>query len=135
MRISDWSSDVCSSDLLVFPLGTEGLMLAFVAMAVAAAIILFWPSAPDPTPETLMKTDLAELPLRIEEWLERQRAALPAPAARLVDGIALTLAELTPQPPTLDHRHRTRVLYGKSVAVRVVLGGGRILKKKQNKKN
>src|SRR3546814_2563770 len=47
--------------LLVFPLGTEGLMLAFVAMAVVAAIILFWPSAPDPTPETLMKTALAEI--------------------------------------------------------------------------
>src|SRR3546814_3018374 len=69
-------------------------------MAVAAAIILFWPSAPDPTPETLMKTDLAELPLRIEEWLERQRAALPAPAARLVDGIALKLEALPPQLQT-----------------------------------
>src|SRR3546814_16248415 len=89
MRISDWSSDVCSSDLLVFPLGTEGLMLAFVAMAVAAAIILFWPSAPDPTPETLMKTDLAELPLRTEDWLERQRAALHPPAARTVTGTPL----------------------------------------------
>src|SRR3546814_1429550 len=51
-----------------------------------------------------MKTDLAELPLRIEEWLERQRAALPAPAARLVDGIALKLEALTPQLQTLEPR-------------------------------
>src|SRR3546814_8219711 len=77
-------------------------------MAVVAAIILFWPSAPDPTPETLMKTDLAELPLRIEEWLERQRAALPAPAARLVDGIALKLEALNPQLQTLEPREPAR---------------------------
>src|SRR3546814_19147126 len=88
--------------LLVFPLGTEGLMLAFVAMAVAAAIILFWPSAPDPTPATLMKTDLAELPPRIEEWLARQRAALPPPAPPLVARI--TLQTTAPPPPDREKR-------------------------------
>jgi hypothetical protein len=90
--------------LLVAPLGIEGLLLAFVAMALTAGIILFWPSAPEPTPETLVKTDLAALPLRTEEWLERQRPALPAPAARLVDGIGLKLEALAPQLQTLDPR-------------------------------
>src|SRR3546814_18315195 len=41
--------------LLVFPLGTAGLLLAFVALAVAAAYLLFWPSRPAPTPHTLPK--------------------------------------------------------------------------------
>src|SRR3546814_10130575 len=30
MRISDWSSDVCSSDLAVTPLGHDGQVLAFL---------------------------------------------------------------------------------------------------------
>jgi hypothetical protein len=90
--------------LLVAPIGIEGLLLAFVAMAVAAGTILFWPAAPEPTAELLVKTDLAALPLRTEEWLERQRPALPAPAARLVDGIGLKLEALAPQLQTLDPR-------------------------------
>lgn len=90
--------------LLVSPLGIEGLLLSFVAMALAAGLILFWPSGPDPTPEILVRTDLAALPLRTEEWLERQRPALPAPAARLVDGIGLKLEALAPQLQGLDPR-------------------------------
>jgi hypothetical protein len=90
--------------LLVAPLGIEGLLLAFVAMALVAGVIIFWPSAAEPTPETLVKTDLTALPLRTEEWLERQRPALPAPAARLVDGIGLKLEALAPQLRTLDPR-------------------------------
>jgi hypothetical protein len=90
--------------LFVTPLGIEGLMLAFVAMAVVAGAILFWPAAPEASPETLIKTDLAALPLRTEEWLERQRPALPAPAARLIDGIGIRLEALAPQLQTLDPR-------------------------------
>lgn len=56
--------------LIVAPLGIEGLLLGFVAMALVAGFILFWPAAPAPTPETLVRSDLAELPLRTEEWLE-----------------------------------------------------------------
>jgi hypothetical protein len=95
--------------LLVTPLGIEGLLLSFVAMALAAGIILFWPSGPEPTPETLVRADLAALPLRTEEWLERQRPALPAPAARLVDGIGLRLEALAPQLQGLDPREPAAV--------------------------
>ena len=90
--------------LFVDPLGIEGLMLAFVAMAVTAGAIMFWPSASEATPETLVKTDLAALPLRTEEWLERQRPALPAPAVQLIDGIGIRLEALAPQLQTLDPR-------------------------------
>lgn len=90
--------------LLVAPIGIEGLLLSFVAMALAAGMILFWPAGPELTPETLLRTDLGELPLRTEEWLERQRPALPAPAARLIDGIGLRLEALAPRLQGLDPR-------------------------------
>lgn len=90
--------------LFIAPIGIEGLLLAFVAMAVAAGVMLFWPGAAEPDAATLVQTDLAALPLRTEEWLERQRPALPAPAARLVDGIGLRLEALAPQLQGLDPR-------------------------------
>lgn len=90
--------------LTVAPLGIEGLLLTLIAMAVAAGTILFWPAAPEPTPETLGRTELAALPLKTEEWLERQRPALPAPAMRLIDQIGAGLEALAPQLQTLDPR-------------------------------
>lgn len=90
--------------LFVAPLGIEGLLLTFVAMAVAAGVMLFWPGAAEPTAATLAQSDLAALPARAEEWLERQRPALPAPAARLIDGIGLRLEALAPQLQGLDPR-------------------------------
>jgi hypothetical protein len=95
--------------LFIAPLGIEGLLLSFVAMAVAAGVMLLWPGAPEPTAATLPQTDLAALPLRTEEWLERQRPALPAPAARLVDGIGLRLEALAPQLQGLDPREPAAV--------------------------
>jgi hypothetical protein len=88
----------------VAPIGIEGLMLAFIAMVVVAAVILGWPGGRAPTPQALASTDLALLPQRIEEWLEQQRPLLPPPAARLVDGIGLRLEAITPQLQTLDPR-------------------------------
>jgi len=89
---------------LVFePIGMTGLLLTALVIALAAAVILFWP-ARAPTPEKLATADLALLPQRTEEWLERQRPALPAPAARLVDGIGVKLEALAPQLAGLDPR-------------------------------
>jgi hypothetical protein len=90
--------------LTVTPLGIEGLLLTLVMMAVAGGAILFWPAAPAPSPAALGRAELAALPLRAEEWLERQRPALPAPAARLIDQIGLGLETLAPQLQTLDAR-------------------------------
>lgn len=89
---------------LFMPIGVGGFALALIAMAAAAATILFWPGTPEPTPERLVQSDLKLLPQRTEEWLARQRPALPAPAARLVDGIGLRLEALAPQLQTLDPR-------------------------------
>ena len=100
----------------IAPIGIEGLMLAFVAMVVAAALILGWPGGRAPTPQTLATADLALLPKATEEWLEQQRPLLPAPAARLVDGIGLHLEAITPQLQTLDPREPA------AAAVRKLIG-------------
>lgn len=86
----------------VTPLGIGGLLLTMVAMALVGLTILFWPGAPEATPETLVQADIKLLPQRTEEWLERQRPALPAPAQRLADGIGVRLEALVPQLATLD---------------------------------
>jgi hypothetical protein len=57
---------------------------------------------PEETPQRLAQSDLPQLPSRTEAWLQRQRPALPAPAARLVDGIGLKLETLAPQLAGLD---------------------------------
>ncbi|WP_156678360.1 hypothetical protein [Sphingomonas profundi] len=84
------------------PIGIGGFFLAMVAMMVVALTILLWPAAAEATPQALVQTDLKQLPQRTEEWLERQRPALPAPAIRLVDGIGARLDALGPQLATLD---------------------------------
>src|SRR3546814_17035700 len=87
MRISDWSSDVCSSDLL----GPNGA----------------------PTPRQLLN------------HTSGVRDALESVAFFLTEG-------LFPQIPAgLD---RKSVASGKSVSVRVDLGGRRIIKKKQSRR-
>lgn len=86
------------------PIGQIGFLVALVTMVVAWVVILAFSRTPDETPETLVASDLNLLPLRTEAWLQRQRPALPAPAARLVDGIGLKLEALAPQLQALDPR-------------------------------
>lgn len=90
--------------LIVGPVGTTGLMLAVLAFIVGAVAIGAWPSRDLAPGEVVPTTELALLPLRTEEWLARQRPALPAPAARLVDGIGVRLETLAPQLQRLDER-------------------------------
>jgi hypothetical protein len=49
-------------------------------------------------------SDLALLPAQTEEWLERQRPALPAPAQRQIDQLAQSLEAIAPQLAALDPR-------------------------------
>lgn len=84
------------------PVGQGGVMAAALAMMLAWAAILYASREPESTPETLGQTDLPQLPARTEAWLETQRPALPAPAARLVDGIGVKLEALAPQLAALD---------------------------------
>jgi hypothetical protein len=90
--------------VVVGPIGLGGLMAAVAAVLLAWVAIIMLSSTPEPTPEVLAASDLPLLPHRTEEWLYKQRPALPAPAARLVDGIGLKLEALAPQLATLDPR-------------------------------
>src|SRR3546814_20937040 len=99
MRISDWSSDVCSSDLFglfVSPIGWAGLFLVAVAMLFILIFFSVWPSD---APVVDYKEDMPNRAVvqRLDSLLVRRRAALPAPAARRLDAIR-------PQLPLLAQR-------------------------------
>lgn len=90
--------------MAIGPIGQIGFLAALVALVAAWAIILFASQTPEETPERLVQADIAQLPARTETWLQTQRPALPAPAARLVDSIGVRLEALAPQLATLDPR-------------------------------
>jgi len=84
------------------PLGMFGA-LAVMALLIAATVLLaLAPGVPEVRAETLPSTPLRTLPLQTDAWLNRQRAALPAPAQGLVDAIGNRLDTLGPQLTALD---------------------------------
>ncbi len=87
-----------------FPLGVNGVMIVALAIIASILVLSVFPADREPTAEALPTTQLALLPLKTEEWLSTQRLALPAPAARLVDGIGIRLEGLVPQLAMLDER-------------------------------
>src|SRR3546814_19202433 len=99
MRISDWSSDVCSSDLLPWRIAASG------------------------APVTTEK---------FQHWLlndEGARITTSSISAISAFGTGLsTKPRIERRPTTTD---RKSVVSGKSVSVRVGLGGSRIIKKKK----
>lgn len=86
------------------PLGIGGALLVMLLLiAVTFGLAVFPSSAvPDIKPETFHQTPLRILPLKTEQWLDRQRSGMPAPAARQVDGIGRRLETLSPQLAGLD---------------------------------
>jgi hypothetical protein len=91
-----------SGGFLFGPRGVEGLIAAPFAIVVAWTAILYWSLRSRPTPRVLVKSDLAQLPARTEEWLDAQRWTLPAAAQQRLDSIALRLEALAPQVQALD---------------------------------
>jgi hypothetical protein len=102
--------------LFVAPLGATGVMAVAILMFLTWAAIIVLSSTPVETPQMLATSDLPLLPQRTEAWLQRQRPALPAPAARLVDGIGLRLEALAPQLQGLDPREPAAVEVRKLIA-------------------
>lgn len=90
--------------IVIGPIGQMGVLAALAGMIVAWVVIALASHTPEDTPETLVQSDLAQLPLRTEQWLQRQRPALPAPAVRLIEGIGARLETLGPQLQLLDPR-------------------------------
>jgi hypothetical protein len=84
------------------PIGATGLLLFALATLILWGVVFAASAEPEARTEELAQVDLARLPQRTESWLDQQRAALPAPAMPLVDGIGLKLDMLAPQLATLD---------------------------------
>src|SRR3546814_10880792 len=103
MRISDWSSDVCSSDLAKTGLRRTGDRLGLAA---------------------LFGFDAGESARGIDEGQHRQAELV----GQLHQADRLAIAFGLGHPEIVD---RTRVVSGKSGSVRVDLGGRRLLKKKK----
>src|SRR3546814_15340534 len=98
MRISDWSSDVCSSDL-------KDMIAAILHLSA--------------------------------DWISGERVARSRIPAAVLDQFSIILTAETDKTiyaaTMSDERDRKSVVSGKSVSVRVDLGGRRIIKKKKNK--
>src|SRR3546814_16901877 len=120
MRISDWSSDVCSSDLYANDTAIGALVIAFAILA---------PMMPGMSHEGMM--DPSDVPpgwtYSPSTYLQR----LPIIALGAVGFfIARWLAAY--QLGHVDEVDRKSGVWGKSVSVRVDLGGRRLLKKKKH---
>src|SRR3546814_17670544 len=103
MRISDWSSDVCSSDLSLAENSQDSISTLYI-------VLPLWSGG-----STNAQVDIAKA---------RQKAALAELAK-----IRLALGQSTLQAD------RKSVVSGKSVSVRVDLGGRRNIKTKTSKKH
>lgn len=79
------------------PIGLFGFLAVMLLMVAVTLAIALAPAAKPPTEARLREVDLRALPAQTERWLEAQRPALPAPAARLVDRINQRLDALSPQ--------------------------------------
>jgi hypothetical protein len=88
----------------VAPLGFAGVVATAM---LAMCMMILMGSLPGramraPKLEKLPEAPLAALPQQVEGWLEAQRPALPAPAAREVDRIMAQLDRLAPELERMD---------------------------------
>src|SRR3546814_13219990 len=114
MRISDWSSDVCSSDLSEVP--GAPVMIAGLDVDVSE-----------------LMADAVDAGFHIRIGLEDAPLFNRNTNVQLVEAAAAKIQR--PTATAAEVRERKSVVEGKSVAGRVDFGGRRILKKKNHKKN
>src|SRR3546814_16036293 len=112
MRISDWSSDVCSSDL-------QAILLVVELPVPPAQREQFRLGAPLHDAPMLQHEDLVRARDGREPMRDHERRAPRAEAAQSIANELLALAD------------RKSVVAGTSVSVRVYLGGRRNLKQKK----
>lgn len=93
-----------AAGIVLGPIGLNGVLIMILAMVLAWTAVLMTGRSAEPTPERLATSDLAQLPQQTEAWLDKQRPALPAPAQRQIDQLALSLEAIAPQLAALDPR-------------------------------
>src|SRR3546814_16101690 len=128
MRISDWSSDVCSSDLATPLEHVPGYYREELAHLAATERVVHLIDI------VLRRTSLAFVggmtPETLREITDAVADALGWDAERRDHEVARTVEVLR----TAHRVDRQSVVAGNSVSVRVVLGGHRFIKNKQNPK-
>ena len=108
---------VTTAGMILNGIGFAGIVIAFFAVVAAAIIFANFPKVKIPQRADLTRTqDAGRLVSRTELWLEHQRAALPAPAVKLVDDLGVQLDALGKQLQHVDPAHpaaqETRKLVG-----------------------
>ncbi|MGB3753378.1 MAG: hypothetical protein WA954_05700 [Parerythrobacter sp.] len=86
-------------------IGFWGVVLTVLALVVALGVFALAP-APKPPPRADINTgSVQQMVGKTELWLEHQRAALPAPAAAVIDDMGVQLDALGLQLETVDAAH------------------------------
>jgi hypothetical protein len=106
-----------ATGLFLGSFGFAWMMLTLLVTFCVMVAVLISGSEPAVTQERLMESELPALPSNTEQWLAKQRPALPAPANRKLDAIALRLEELRPQLANLDPREPAAVEVRRLVGV------------------
>jgi hypothetical protein len=91
--------------LILDGIGFVGVMATAMAILCAAVLFSVFPKVKVPKREELKQGSPAQMVARTELWLENQRSALPAPAARVVDQLGVQLDALGLQLETIDGSH------------------------------
>lgn len=87
---------------LLGPRGVEGILLAPLAVFMSWAATYYWYFGRKVKARAMARSDLPQLPSRVDDWLDEERAKLPQAAQKTVDSLTLSLEALTPQLATLD---------------------------------
>ncbi len=93
--------------LAIGGLGFAGVMLTALTVLLAWIAIGALGQMKPPKRADLNKGDVRQMVGKTELWLEHQRAALPPPAARIVDDMGVQLDTLGMQLETIDQAHPT----------------------------
>ena len=86
-------------------IGFWGVMITAITMVLLFGVVMRQKVKPPKRVDLTRTHDAKQLVARTELWLEHQSAALPAPAARLVDGLGTQLDALGKQLAHVDPLH------------------------------
>ena len=91
--------------MVIDGIGFAGVMAVLVASVIAIAVLGNYPKLRTPKRESLNKGNVKDMVARTELWLENQRPALPAPAAKIVSDMGVQLDALGLQLQGVDQNH------------------------------
>lgn len=91
--------------MVIDGIGFAGVMAVLVASVIVIAVLGNYPKLRTPKRESLNKGNVKDMVARTELWLENQRPALPAPAAKIVSDMGVQLDALGLQLQGVDQNH------------------------------